>query len=280
VPAAAPERWWGLAAVTPGLEPVRREDRPVDLSGSAVSAFNQCPRAWFLNREVKATEATSTSQGFGSIVHALAEAVVLGELPPDIDAVVERLDSVWHLLPYDARWQAARDHAEARAALQRFLAWHATNPRTCAGAEINFEVAVGGDVVIRGRADRIELDDQGRVVVVDLKTSKYPPSKEQLSHDPQLGVYQLAVRHGAFAEWSTVPGGAELVQLRKESRGSVKVQPQDPLGPDDSWVNELVGGIAADIRDEHFPARPNDTCDRCRFRSSCPARDEGGQVVT
>jgi superfamily I DNA/RNA helicase/RecB family exonuclease len=280
VAVAAPQQWWGLAPLSPGLVPVRSEAEPVMLSGSAVSAFDRCPRAWFLDREVKATETTSASQGFGSIVHALAEAVVVGELPPDLDAIVERLESVWHLLPYDARWQAARDHEEAKAALQRFLAWHIANPRSCAGAEVEFTVAVGDDIVIRGRADRIELDEAGRVVVVDLKTGKYPPTEEQLTTDPQLGVYQLAVRQGGFPDWSTTPGGAELVQLRKQVRGSVKVQAQDALGPDDAWVDDLVGGVASAIRGETFPARPNDGCDRCRFRTSCPSRDEGGQVVT
>jgi superfamily I DNA/RNA helicase/RecB family exonuclease len=280
VPAASPSRWWGLSPQSANAVAVRPLDRPVELSGSAIAAFDRCPRAWFLGREVKATEATSTAQGFGSIVHALAEAVVVGELAPDADVIVERLDSVWDLLPYDARWQAARDHLEARAAIERFLAWHLANPRRVAGAELEFTVNVGDDVVIRGRADRIELDADGRVVVVDLKTGKHPPTAAQLREDPQLGVYQLAVRQGAFADLSTTPGGAELVQLRKEVKGAVKVQGQGALGPDDTWVHDLVGGVAAGIRAETFPARPNDSCERCQFRTSCPSRDEGGQVVS
>jgi superfamily I DNA/RNA helicase/RecB family exonuclease len=279
VPAAAPSRWWGLADETPGLVPVRPTDRPVDLSGSAASSFLKCPRAWFLDREAKATEATSTAQGFGSIVHALAEAVVVGELPAELDVLLERLDAVWHLLPYDAKWQAARDRGEAEKALQRFLEWHAANPRQCVGAERPFEFTLGDDVRLRGRADRIELDDEGRLVVVDLKTGKYSPSKEELRTDPQLGVYQLAVREGAFADLSTTPGGAELLQLRDALKSGARVQPQEPLGADDEWVEELVGGIATAIREENFPARPNENCDRCKFRSSCPSRDEGGQVV-
>jgi superfamily I DNA/RNA helicase/RecB family exonuclease len=279
VPAAAPGHWWGLAAVTQGAVPVRPAERPVDLSGSAASAFERCPRAWFLDREVKAREATSTAQGFGSIVHALAEAVVVKDLPPDLDTLIERMDEVWHLLPYDARWQSVRDHEEARLALQRFIAWHLANPRGCAGAEVEFNIQVAPDVVVRGRADRVELDDDGRVVIVDLKTGKYPPSEAEVERDAQLGVYQLVVRHGAFDEWSTTPGGAELVQLRKDVYGSVKVQRQDALAADDGWVEDMVGGIAVDIRAERFAARPNPGCDRCLFRTSCPARDEGEQVV-
>jgi RecB family exonuclease len=258
---------------------VRDPDRPIELSASAVAAFDRCPRAWFLDREVKATESTSTAQGFGSIVHALAEAVVVGELPADLDALVERLDEVWHLLPYDARWQAVRDHGEARAALERFLAWHALNDRECASAEANFEVAVGDDVVVRGRADRIELDADGALVVVDLKTTRNPPSDVRVKTDAQLGVYQLVTRHGAFKEWSTTPGGAELVQLRKSVRGSVKVQRQNPLADGDEWVDDLVDSIAEGIRSESFPARANEGCGYCRFRTSCPASDEGVQVM-
>ncbi len=278
-PAASPDHWWGLPAATPGAAAVRDPGRPIELSASAVAAFDRCPRAWFLDREVKATESTSTAQGFGSIVHALAEAVVVGELPADIDALVARLDEVWHLLPYDARWQAVRDHGEARAALERFLAWHALNERECASAEVSFEVAVGDDVVVRGRADRIELDADGGLVVVDLKTTRNPPSDERVKTDAQLGVYQLVTRHGAFGEWSTTPGGAELVQLRKPGKSGARVQRQDALEPGDEWAADLVGGIASGIRNETFPARANEGCGYCRFRTSCPARDEGAQVM-
>jgi superfamily I DNA/RNA helicase/RecB family exonuclease len=279
LPAAAPSHWWGLAEETVGVAPVRPADRPVDLSGSAASAFIKCPRAWFLDREVRASEATSTAQGFGSIVHALAEAVVVGELEPELPALLERLDAVWHLLPYDAKWQAVRDHDEAERALQRFLEWHEANQRECVGAERTFEFTLGDDARVRGRADRLELDSDGRLVVVDLKTGKHAPTKDELKTDPQLGVYQLAVREGAFADVSTTPGGAELLQLRDALRGKARVQSQDPLGPDDEWVQTMITGIAADIRGEQFPARPNETCNRCRFRTSCPANDEGRQVV-
>jgi len=280
VPAAAPSSWWGLADLTSGAVPVRPADRPIDLSGSAASAFTRCPREWFLDREVKAKESTSTAQGFGSIVHALAEAVVVGELPPELDALLARLDEVWSQLPYDARWQAARDRIEAEAALTRFLAWHEQDPRRCVAAEQGFDVPIGDDIVIHGRADRIELDDEGRMVVVDLKTGKHAPPKGEVATDPQLGVYQLAVRGGAFADWSSTPGGAELLQLRDALRGDARVQHQDALEPGDVWVEEMIGGIAEGIRTETFPARPSEACRRCRFKTSCPAQDEGGQVVT
>jgi superfamily I DNA/RNA helicase/RecB family exonuclease len=279
VPSAAPSTWWGLAPETIGAEPVRRIEEPIGLSGSGVASFERCPRAWFLEREAKASETTTTAQGFGSIVHALAEAVVVGTLPPELDALVERLDTVWNLLPYDAKWQADRDHGEALKALQRFLDWHADNARDCVDAEVKFVVKLGDDIVLRGFADRIELDEQGRVVVVDLKTGKSSPTKEKLRQDPQLAVYQLAAREGAFPMASSTPGGAELVQLRDGLKTGAKVQMQEPLADGDTWADDLVTGVAQAIRTETFPARPSEGCKRCRFRTSCPSGDQGGQVV-
>ncbi|HEX3907374.1 MAG TPA: ATP-dependent DNA helicase [Mycobacteriales bacterium] len=281
LPSADPRHWWGTAAETVGAQPVRPTETPVTLSGSAVASFTTCPRAWFLDREAKARETTTSSQGFGSVVHALAEAVAVGTLPAELDALVERLDTVWPALPFDAPWQRVKERQAAVDALQRFLTWQAGNPRELAGAELAFEVPLGDDIVLRGRADRLELDDAGRVVIVDLKTSKYPPTGDELAQEPQLGVYQLAVREGGFAGSGSDPGGAELLQLRKSAYGKAKVQPQPALDPDDPWADDLVHGVAAAIRTEAFPARPEENrCKRCPFRTSCPARDSGRQVVS
>jgi hypothetical protein len=59
----------------------------------------------------------------------------------------------------------------------------------------------------------------------------------------------------------------------------VKVQPQPALDPEPGWADDLVAGVARDIRAESFVARPNDLCDRCAYRTSCPATDAGDQVV-
>ena len=222
----------------------------------------------------------SSAQGFGTAVHALAEAVGTGELAPEPAALLERLDGIWAALPFDAPWQSQRERREAEAVITRFLAWHAANNRRLVGTEVPFEVPHGDDVVLRGRADRVEVDDDDGVHIVDLKTSKYPPKGKDLDREPQLGIYQLAVRAGAFREQTAgPPGGAELVQLRKSAYGKVKVQRQTALAPTDSWADELVAEVARGIRGEVFPARPNDLCDRCPYRTSCPAHDAGHQVV-
>ena len=200
-------------------------------------------------------------------------------LPPELDALVERLDAVWHLLPYDARWQAARDQREARRRSSASWTWHAAHGRDCVDAEVEFEVALGADIVLRGFADRLELDDLGRLVVVDLKTGKSSPTEENLRRDPQLGVYQLAVREGAFPDRSTTPGGAELVQLRGRAAGRPRCSSRPRSRR--TTLGRRSGRPASRRRSAPRRFRPGRTedCDRCRFRTSCPSGDQGGQVI-
>ena len=69
------------------------------------------------------------------------------------------------------------------------------------------------------------------------------------------------------------PGGAELWQLRKETRGALKVQRQEPLEADGERVIEqqLVEAVSI-IRNEVFPTKPGQQCERCDFKLMCPAQ--------
>jgi RecB family exonuclease len=246
---------------------------------------------------VHAQKPAGPAQGFGNVVHVLAEEVGTGRTPPDLGVLMERLDSVWDALAFDAPWKSEQEKAAAREALERFLRWHtAARGRTAVAAEHPFAVTVkAGDrtVELHGSMDRVERDAEGRAYVVDFKTGKEKVSGRELADHPQLGVYQLAVREGAleglpgFAPEDGPPpsGGAELVQLRvpRSSRepDQPTVQAQDPLTADGDggWVGELVAEAADRILGERFVPTSGDACTHCAFRRSCTAHPEGRQVI-
>lgn len=277
VPAADPARWWGMAELTLADTPVRVADEPLELSGSAVEALTQCGMRWFLTREAKGEQATSTAQGFGLAVHVLA-AEVVEQVNVDADELVAHLDAVWHRLDYETPWIAGREREEATAAVRRFVRWHLDRgDRTPVGAEVEFvvEVPVGDDIVrLRGSMDRIEVDADGRVHIVDFKTGRGKPSKEELARHAQLGIYQVAVGHGAV-QAGAVSGGAELVQLRQEfaaAPGLPVVQTQAAPTPDEPFfAYELLRSTVDAVRGERFHATVNSYCPMCAFRRMCPA---------
>ncbi|MER6911559.1 ATP-dependent DNA helicase [Streptomyces sp. NPDC000594] len=209
VPAAHPDRWWGLHEPTRSTVPLRDRELPVALSGSALDqlAGDGCSLQWFLGREVRAGAPATAAQGFGNVVHVLADEVASGRSPADLAVLMERLDSVWDGLAFDAPWKSQQEKEHARAALERFLRWHVMDRggRTPLATEHGFDVTLeAGEyaVRIRGSMDRVERDAQGRVYVVDFKTGKSAPTAREVEHHPQLAVYQLAVGEGALN-----PGG-------------------------------------------------------------------------
>ncbi|MGW5783465.1 ATP-dependent helicase [Streptomyces sp. NPDC003757] len=296
VPSAHPYRWWGMWDPTESKVPLRDRDQPVTLSGSALDQLaNTCALQWFLGREVKADAPATTAQGFGNVVHVLADEVASGHTPADLAVLMERLDSVWNALAFDAPWKSAQEMAHARVALERFLKWHVMDRagRTPVASEHDFDVTLeAGDyeVRIRGQMDRVEADGDGRAYVVDFKTGKQAPTSAEVARHPQLAVYQLAVREGAVDEAfdgvRPEPGGAELVHLRqgapKRDGGETlpKVQAQEAQqGPEGEWVGDLLATAAGKVLDERFTPTTGQHCTHCAFRASCSARPEGRHVV-
>ncbi|WP_124274581.1 ATP-dependent DNA helicase [Streptomyces sp. ADI93-02] len=293
VPAAHPHRWWGLDEPTRSEVPLRDRDHPVALSGSALDQLaNTCALQWFLGREVKADAPATAAQGFGNVVHVLADEVASGRTAADLDVLMERLDSVWDGLVFDAPWKSRQEKDQARAALERFLRWHVMDRagRTPTASEHHFDVTLeAGEyaVRIRGSMDRVEQDTEGRAYVVDFKTGKGAPTKDEVASHPQLAVYQLAVREGAVDEVfdgrRPEAGGAELVQLRqpapKKEGGDAlpKVQAQEPLSGE--WVSGLLATAAGRVLDERFTPTTGQHCTHCAFKASCSAQPEGRQII-
>jgi superfamily I DNA/RNA helicase/RecB family exonuclease len=290
VPAACPDTWWGVVEETASQVPVRDPAAPVALSGSALSSLADCPLSWFLDREVHAASSRAATMSFGSLVHVLADDVAQHRSPADIDVLMKRLDRVWPELAFNAPWQSAQQREQAKAALERFLCWHAEpRGRRLLATEHPFEVEIEvGEhrVALRGAFDRIEVDPDGRAVVTDFKTGKSAPTAAEVARHPQLAVYQLAVRHGALdrLEGGTREcAGAELVQLRKDGKGGLPVVQSQSAAHDDEqdplWAEKLVAEAVARVLAEDFGPQPSEDCVRCGFRRCCSARQEGRQVV-
>jgi RecB family exonuclease len=253
----------------------------VTLSASSLQGLLECPARWFLEREAGGRDQVNQSQGFGQVVHALVERVGRGELPSDVtvDDLMRHVDQVWPQIRFRTPWSGERERQAVRDALQRFLDWtRRPGARVVLGVEqrLTAEVEVGDH--------RVRLD--GRVVVVDFKTTKYPPTGS-LDDNPQLGLYQLAVAAGAVDHLGEGaggadalprrPGGAELVQLRFDGDHGAKVQPQPPLpDTDDVPVRRQLAQAVDRVRREEFPAVPDQKrCRTCPFVAMCPAHTRG-----
>jgi superfamily I DNA/RNA helicase/RecB family exonuclease len=275
---ADPADWYGLGEMT-DERPLVDDGEPVRVSPSRLEAFRRCPLRWMLESS-GGTTSSSTSQGLGTLVHALAQQAADEDL--DADELQARLATAIERVDLGSGWFAIRQRERATEMVRKLAVWMRTNPRAFVAAELAFKVTVGR-AVLKGQVDRLESDDNGRLVVVDLKTGKGQPKKDELPSNAQLGAYQLAVEHGAFVDLpgaGQTAGGAELVQLGTGTQNAT-TQRQDALADSDDpgWALDMVEQSAEGMAGQIFDAIDNDMCRSCPVRTSCPVRDEGRQVT-
>jgi superfamily I DNA/RNA helicase/RecB family exonuclease len=272
---AHPRQWYALTTLS---DPGPLTGGTIQLSPSQVESFTKCGLRWLL--EAAAGAGTSdVLRHLGTVIHAAAVLAAEGTAEAGIE---ERIDDIWHHLDFGSAWYNDKQRELARRMVARFLAWHRGNPRQLVAVEQALRVRIG-QVEITGRVDRLERDERGGGVIVDLKTGSSKPPDAELDRNPQLGVYQLAVLLGAFEQLGLVePGGAELVQVGKAGlKAEVKVQRQRALGddPEPGWAARLVETVAAGMTGPVFGATVNPGCRICPVRTCCPVHPDGVQVT-
>ncbi len=302
VPGADPADWYGVAPVSSAAL-LRPPGEVVPVSPSDVEKIMRCPLRWVLERhgggDVGVLAAVT-----GSLVHALVQADAAGAPAAELDRA---LRAAWSRIDAGAPWFSRRELDRVRRMLGAFDGWvrssRAEGLRLVAveqpvrldlsaggpdgpGGAVGDELAArrgGPRLQLRGRVDRLEVDAEGRPVVVDVKTGRTALAARSVAEHPQLAVYQLAAALGAFGtllERGAPPGGARLVYLADQrSGGEPKAPVQPPLSADDvvRW-RQVVEGCAGETSGATFVARAGADCDRCPVRTSCPVHGSGRPV--
>lgn len=294
VPGAHPDDWYGLGPVS-SEQPLRADGAVVPVSPSDVEKIMRCPLRWVLERhgggEVGALAAVT-----GSLVHALVQASAAGAAEAELEGA---LRSAWDRLDAGAPWFGRRELTRVRGMLAAFDGWVRSSradglrlvavehPVQLDLAPQGVDAAVprgGPRLRLRGRVDRLEVDAQGRPVVIDVKTGKVALSAKAAAEHPQLAVYQLAAALGAFGELlaaGSPPGGARLVYVADQKAGGVAKEPTQPPLDDAELARwrQVVHQVADETSGSQFIARVGPDCDRCPVRTSCPVSESGRPVT-
>ncbi|WP_309080071.1 ATP-dependent DNA helicase [Zhihengliuella sp.] len=284
---AHPDTWWGLVPST-STGPTAPPDRVPAVSPSRVQAVLESPLNWFV-QAAGGEAAVDFARSLGTLVHSIAE-----EMPEATgDQYKAELERRWPDLDLPPGWETEKDRTRAEEMLRKLALYGIEmrkSGRRLVGQEIPIDVVVdrdGRQARIKGVIDRVELGEDGRPYVVDLKTGKSKPTREEVQQHPQLGTYQAAVLAGALGDRLPLPvlpcpAGAALVQLGDGTK-TAKPQEQHPIrGADDDWATPLVleaAGLmgAADFLARHDPSRGRSV--PCRLPGVCPLCDEGRQVT-
>lgn len=284
---ADPDSWWGLQPLSTS-EPVIPHDQPLRVSPSKVETLVKSPLNWFV-QSAGGQAAHDFAASLGTLIHSIAE-----EHPAASgNEYAKILEQRWPELEKLPNWEGQRDFDRAEQMLKKLAQYSIamrTSGRSLAARELPFQVEVpleGKNIQLRGVIDRVEVDEQGRVTVVDLKTGSSAPSVKDTETNAQLGVYQTAVQLGALEEneetnkFSKEPAGASLVYVGTTTK-SVTLREQPALG-EETWARELILQAAQLMGENEFLTRHTVGSEglrgSCALPEICPLCEEGRQVT-
>jgi ATP-dependent helicase/DNAse subunit B len=268
-----------LAAIgDAALLPVLRE-KTAAISPTSFESFLQCPFQYFANRVLKLRPPPARPQERldfmlqGEIVHQTLKEWWNDR--GDIAGVFERIFGAvldQHHVPFGYHSERLRN--QILDDLRRFIAEDAWRRDAFHSVtEEPFELTIG-DVLVRGKIDRLDTGADGKAYVIDYKYSAAKRVRDKLKNESllQAPLYLMAARDVFHVK----PEGMFYVGLKGETvyAGWSETPVFESLPLPENWLDrtrDRVLEIAGEIRGgriEVAPADP-DNCRFCDYRDAC-----------
>ena len=266
------QSWIGSVPLSSDL-PVIDAEKEVVVSPSGAESFVECGVKWFLQNN-GGSDGDSTAQVLGSAIHAFA-AKMVQEPGTSKEDLIANLESSWKLIDPDSGWVSASHLESAATMLEKFVAYHSKTTRTVVDAEMRFDILLGR-ARIKGSVDRLEVEADGSLFIIDFKTGSSAISVKDAKENLQLASYQVGIAEGGFTQ-GTVSAGAELVYLGTDAAGAtIRSQHTVDVEATKTKLNEIADGMGAAT----FFATINKRCKGCPVRKSCPVQSDGRTVIS
>ena len=177
----------------------------------------------------------------GEIIHSILEKFIKEDLNPASSEAKQRLLEITDQeLSERCPWPTTRQLWRAR--VERTADWFLETEvdRRQAGSPIAFEAwgeleLEGLNFKIGGKADRIDITEDGQAILYDYKSGTPPTKRQQLFFDKQLLLEAAMVARGAFkAVGAKTAASAAFIGI---SGQKIELAPFDDANPEEEWAH-------------------------------------------
>ncbi len=246
---------------------------PTSLSPSRVESFLSCPLAFRFASIQKLPDPPTQATTKGSLVHRCLELLFLlapdDRTPSALDRCVDAAILEYTIHPDFTQLALDRESAhqffgECREIAANYMALEDPRRVRAIGLELRLEASVG-DLTLRGIIDRLELDDNGELVVTDYKTGRAPhPNFERKSLS---GVHFYAFL--CESVFGRIPAAIRLMYLK-----SGEVITATPSEQSTRYMttrtNAVWKAVATACERDDFRPRRSTLCNYCAYQRWCP----------
>lgn len=248
---------------------------PSSLSPSKVSSFKDCALAFRLSVIDRVPEPPSPHAAKGTLVHRALELLMWEEEPADRTraaalsklerAVPEILDGEEYA---DLPWaEGERDEfvADAATLIDGYFRLEDPTKVQVLGTELRMHVQLGS-LKLSGIIDRLELDDDGELVVTDYKTGRAPSANYEQSRLGGVHFYAFLCEQVLGRR----PARVQLLHLREPLAISTLPSDQSIRGLQ-LQTSAIWTAVEHACEREDFRPKPGRMCDYCAYHQLCPA---------
>lgn len=248
---------------------------PRSLSPTRVTSFTDCPLAFRLRSIDRLPEPPSPHATKGSLVHRVLERLVWEHDPRDRTPVAARaeLGRAWTELCSSGELDAlALNDAEREAFLAdaeelvgNYFALESPGAVRAVGVEVRLEARVDG-LLLRGIIDRLDMTEDGELVVIDYKTGRAPSARFERAKMTGVHLYALLCEQTL----GRVPVEVRLLHLRDPIVITATPSAQTLRGQRQRTM-AVWHAIERAVERQDFQPRPSGLCRFCNFQPWCPA---------
>jgi putative RecB family exonuclease len=248
---------------------------PRTLTPSKVASFTQCPLAFRYTEIERRPEPPSPHAVKGTLVHSALEGLFWRHEAADRTeaAAAGELDAAWAALDADPEFHELRLGAEEAAAFRadagKLVAnyFRLEDPTSvhAIGVELGVELSLDG-MRLRGIIDRLDMEPDGSLIVVDYKTGRAPSAR--FEHGRMGGVQTYALLCERLL--GRAPVEVRLLHLRDPVAITAVSTPQALRGQE-RRATAVWGAITRACANEDFRPNVGPLCSYCHFQASCPA---------
>jgi putative RecB family exonuclease len=247
---------------------------PTSLSPSKVASFKDCALAFRFSAIDHLPEPPTVWAAKGTLVHRALELLYL-EAPADrtVDAALA------HLVTATPEVMGSREYAELvftdeeresfELDAQRLVrnTFRLEDPRTVRpiGLELRMEARLGS-LKLRGIIDRLELDENGGLVVTDYKTGKVPAVNYEQGKLGGLHFYAFLVEQMLGQR----PAKVQLLYLH-EPISIVSTPTEQSIRGLQIRASAIWKAVETACMRDDFRPKPSRLCTYCSFQQWCPA---------
>lgn len=210
-------------------------------------------------------ESWSPANAYGSAIHLCLEML-------DNGATI--YEAAQAAMAKFKQWLEPSDLSRLIEDMEKYLAREMTGVRTLLNeGEISFKLFVhptAGQVWFRARIDRLyqSLDDDGHLIHLDFKSSKWAKSADEVAEDLQIWSYNLTIIRW-FTDLYPEVDNVVLEQVYDQLMyGQIPTQKGDAQRTEIArW---LIAAVTAIIEDEEMEPTFNEFCPWCHLAMDCP----------